>query len=695
MAVNVAAPRRALGVAPVALRAPFWLGGIVAVSFAVRWLAAAWHATPLYFPDEYVYPSLARNLAETGRPLLRGTQAHFPALLEPILAAPFWLFGDPTVAYRLTQGLHALAASLAAVPVYLLARKLGARQSLALGSAALAVASPDLVYSGFMLADPLAYPLVLGAVYAGVCALSAPTRRSQLAFAALSGFATFARVQYAVLPIAFLAATLVVERGSVVRAASRFRLSLGLFLAPLLAVAALGPQKLLGAYAGVAHVTVSPGAIAHWASSDALLLVYASGFVLVPGALAGLALGLARPRARVESAFAALAVALALGLLLESAFVAGLDSHRFQERYLFSIAALAGPAFALFVERGGGRRTAALVAAGLLLLSARVPLSGFVAAHGKDDSPTLFAVRELERFGGTANASLAVAAVAALCCLAALAAAFRPRRYAGLAVLVAIAATGALSAGAVAFDRFATGTARSSFLPADLQWIDHARLGSVALVQTPLAHRSLSFEQLVWNRSIDEVVLLGHGAEKIDTFDTKRAFVRPDGRLDVDGRAFRKPMLVQTFGSALSLTDANLVARHAGLELWRPIGTPRLAWLASGLYWDGWLSRAGSIQIWPDASGRVAGTLALELSLPEGSRPTPIRFRARGLDLRLTLHSGEHRPVSFQVVSPGPWTLRYSSDRPSFLDDLRGVSVRTSRPVFERAGGPSASGRLA
>ena len=29
--------------------------------------------------------------------------AHFPALLEPLLASPFWLFHDPDLAYRLTQ----------------------------------------------------------------------------------------------------------------------------------------------------------------------------------------------------------------------------------------------------------------------------------------------------------------------------------------------------------------------------------------------------------------------------------------------------------------------------------------------------------------------------------------------------------------------------------------------------------------
>ena len=46
-------------------------------------------------------------------------------MLEPLLAAPFWLFHDPALAYRLTQAENALSMSLAAVPVYLLVRRLG------------------------------------------------------------------------------------------------------------------------------------------------------------------------------------------------------------------------------------------------------------------------------------------------------------------------------------------------------------------------------------------------------------------------------------------------------------------------------------------------------------------------------------------------------------------------------------------
>ena len=140
----------------------------------------------------------SRSLGTTGKPLIRGHSAHFPAMLEPLAAAPFWLFHDPQLAYRLTQAENALAMSLAAIPVYLLVRRLGGGTWPCLAAAALTVASPDLFFTSFVTADAIAYPLVLGAIYLGVCALSQPTRRNQLGFSALAVLATFARIQYVI-----------------------------------------------------------------------------------------------------------------------------------------------------------------------------------------------------------------------------------------------------------------------------------------------------------------------------------------------------------------------------------------------------------------------------------------------------------------------------------------------------------------
>ena len=237
------------------------------------------HATPLYFPDEYIYGTLARSLAESGKLAIRGQPAHFPALLEPLLAAPFWLLHDPMLAYRLTLGLNALAMSLAAIPVYLLARRLGLGAGLALGAAALAVASPDLLFASFLLADPIAYPLVLTALYLGVRALEKPTWKAQVAFVTVAGLAAFARIQYAVLPIAFLAAALLVERGRIRRYWPRSRCS----ALPGVAVVALGPSRVLGYYSVVGHDHVPAFAALKWAAIDTMMLSYSAGWILDPG----------------------------------------------------------------------------------------------------------------------------------------------------------------------------------------------------------------------------------------------------------------------------------------------------------------------------------------------------------------------------------------------------------------------------
>src|SRR5204862_113900 len=114
---------------------------------------------------------------------------------------------------RRTQAGDALFMSLAALPSYLLIRRLGGGSWAALSAAALTVASADLFFASFVLADAVAYPLVLGAVYLGVCALARPSRGNQLGFALLAGLATFTRIQYVFLPLVFLAFWLWTKRG--------------------------------------------------------------------------------------------------------------------------------------------------------------------------------------------------------------------------------------------------------------------------------------------------------------------------------------------------------------------------------------------------------------------------------------------------------------------------------------------------
>ena len=130
------APPRAHSLAAVRITPVQVLVLVVAASAIGRTLAAWGRATPIYFPDEYIYSEVGRSIAEHGRPLVRGASAHFPALLQPILTAPAWLFDDVGTSYRTIQVINAVVMSLGAVAIFWLARRLGIGQWLAVALAA-------------------------------------------------------------------------------------------------------------------------------------------------------------------------------------------------------------------------------------------------------------------------------------------------------------------------------------------------------------------------------------------------------------------------------------------------------------------------------------------------------------------------------------------------------------------------------
>jgi hypothetical protein len=647
-----------------ALPAWFWLSGIVTASFLGRLIAAAGRPVPHYLPDEYIYPSLARSFAEHGRPLIRGVGVHFPALLDPLVTAPVWLVtDDPVRAYGITQGLHAAFVSLAAIPAYLLCRRLELPTWLALGIAALAVAVPDGVYASSMLADPLAYPLVLTTIYLGVCLVERSTLALQTAFALCSALAVLARVQYAVVPLAVLGAELVADRGRVLRSLRRLWLAFVLLVVPpAILFATLGPARVLGVYSHGDHA-VHPGSLTQWVGREAMLLAYASGWVLVPGAVVGLVLAIARPWRRADLAFAVTTVLLAGALLLEAAQIADTDSQRFQERYLFTLVPLLAIAFGLYVKRGLPHRVpVALCSAGLLLLAARVPLSGYAAAHNKDDSPTLWAVLRFEAIVSVGNGALAIALVAAALSGVAALVAFR-KLPAAVAVVAALAACCALSAGASSYDHLSSTSLRHSLSP-DLRWVDHAHLGDVDLLAPPGARKEQSWEQLFWNTSVTRLLLLG--SPPLDQFDTKFVRVAPDGRLLVDGRADRRPLLVQTYASTVQMTGVQRVRRDVIFDLYRPKGTPRLRLVAAGRFPDRWLAPRGAITVWT----KQPGTLTLVVTMPPGTQATPMTFN----DRHVRIEPGKRVTLSFHVSGGGPWSLHFRTNKQGYLGD-RAVSV--------------------
>jgi hypothetical protein len=682
MAIDTATTSPAAVPLPRVRALPAWLalGGLVGVSFTLRLAAALAHATPLYFPDEYIYGALARSIGTTGNLAVRGMPAHFPALLEPLLAAPFWAFGNAELAYRLTQGLNALAMSLAAIPVYLLCRRIGLTSRFGIGAAAVAIAFPDLLFSSFVLSDPIAYPLVLTAVWLGVRALELRTARAQVVFVLVSGLAAFARIQYVVLPVAFAGAALLLDR----RRVKAYWPTVAMLALPGIAVAGLGVSRVLGYYSLVAHQRVPVLSALKWAAIDTMMLAYSAGWILVPGALLGLAYALVRPRLRAEHAFGAFTLCFGVLLFVEAAIYAARGSTRYQERYLFMLLPLVAPLFGLYVSRGWPRRSAmALVAAGMLVLASRVPLSGFTVADNKQDSPFLFAVFKLERMTTVANGSLAVAVAAGVLSVLGVVLA-RRRLGAAVALALTICAGAAASVGAFSFDRANDNGYRTQQLSRDLTWIDRAGLDHVTLVQTDGGDRGDSLSQLFWNGSVERITLL-FGGLPIDPFGAHPIDVTKDGRLVAGGKPLTGPLLFNTTATRPQLVEAVQAASARKFRLYRPAGTPRLSLLASGLYFDGWLARGGVFRVWPDGSGRARGSLTLRLSLPPGAERTWMRFTWRGGSRSVVVPVAGSRTVTFRFDTDQVWALHFATNYRAVLSDGRAISVEAAEPKLRRA----------
>ena len=652
------------------------LSVVVAASAVIRAAAAFARQTPIYFPDEYLYSELGRSLATAGRPLIRGHHSSFPALLQPILTAPAWLLGDIADSYHAIQLMNAVAMSLAAVPAYLLARRVGVSERLAVAAAALALVLPDLVYTGWVLSEPFAYPLALFAAYLAVRALDRPTFGAQLAFLAVAGLASFARVQLLLLPICFVVAAVVMD--------ARERQLLWTVrrqwvVVPLVALAAAafvahGAQS-VSVYGQVLVVDTSPGGLLDRLGTQGLALLYGSGFVLIPGAVLGIAGAFARPRTRAELALAAFAVPFTAGLLLQAALWG--DSGVMQERYLFYCIPLLAVGFAMHAGRGWPWwRAYGLLSAGLLLLAATVPLSGYTVAMEKDHAPVLFAVtRAEELFGGVAGGSLVVAAVAgALAVAAALLA--KTRRATVAVTALALLAPAAAAFAATSYDVRYDASVRRDYLPADRSWVDHAALGNVALVYSQGIPKE-GLEQLFWNRSVNRILLLP-GAPPIDVYGDDQLTIGRDGTLLVAGRPLDQPLLVDEGAAVIALRGARQVGSSRSYSLWRPAGTPRLAYYAAGWFLDGWLSNAGSFRLW----GRhIAGHIRFTVRRGPHDLAANLWVRTPAGRQRIHVAPGTSRSVELTACGTGRWRAKFSVDQ-LVLSGGRLLGMRATKPVW-------------
>ena len=399
------------------------------------------------------------------------------------------------------------------------------------------------------------------------------------------------------------------------------------------------------------------GSFLHWAGLNLFFLALAGGVVLVPGAVVGL---LAPGGQRRDRAFAALVIPFALAVMVEAASFAANGPERFKERYLFMLLPLFPIAFGIYVRRGGqrGRLAVASLAAGIAVAAALLPLSGYVTGATSTDSPLLWAYEELQSKLGVGNASLVVAPrrdrrggarrYSAWLSFhrAAIGYRNRPRR-------------GDLGLG----ERADVGSARQVRLhlnAPDPTWVDDAQLGPVSAIETDLAPAGSLIEQLFWNRSIKQELLLGRGAGPTDVFATRTLRVEQDGVLTVGGQAARTAILFQGFEYHRCARERQARRLLVDLQLWQPTGPPRLSVLEVGPL----LGRLARVAGQVSRSGRVRRARA------ERSRSRS-RFRRRAphpVTIRFGRHTyrlspGSHVLVRVRIPGSVPWSTSFKVAR--------------------------------
>ena len=339
-----------------------WLVAIVVGSAVFRAILGRGIVAPFIMVDEIIWSEVARGLADAGEPLLRDQPDPGYSIVYPLLISPVYvLFESLPDAYAALKVLNAVLMSLAAVPVYFLARRV-MRDSLALFAALLAVALPSLAYTGTVMTENVFYPLFLVVALVLVLVLERPTTTRVVLLFALLGLAFATRVQAVALLPAILVAPFVLsifERRGLGSTISRFRsvygVTAGLVVAGL-AIQLVGgrsPQELLGAYSPVDEASYDLGEVLQylwWHVAELSLYV-----LVIPLAATIVLLGRVRSLDQRLQAFLAATVSLTVCLVPVVAAFASRFSDRIEERNLFYVAPLFTIGLLAWVERGAPR----------------------------------------------------------------------------------------------------------------------------------------------------------------------------------------------------------------------------------------------------------------------------------------------------------------------------------------------------
>ncbi|MGI9112027.1 MAG: glycosyltransferase family 39 protein [Gaiellaceae bacterium] len=643
-----------------------WLAGIVVGSIALRaWLGSRMPA-PFIFTDELQYQENARSLAAGEGIEVRGEPYGIVSVLYPLLLAPAYLLFDSLPdAYAAARAINSVVMSLAAIPAFLLARRV-LPTGLSLVAALLAVALPSLAYTGTLMSENAFYPAFLLAAWALMRALETPSPARQAVLLAACGVAVLVRVQALAIVLAALTAPLLLR--AVTRRPLRPFLPLylvvaggaGLVLATQL-VRGASLNDLFGAYAVVGEGGYDVGEVLkflfwHVAELDLYVGVFpVAAFVLLAARARSLDAG--------AQEFVVATIALAAWTLLVVAAFASRFAGAIEERNMFVLAPLLLIALLVWIDRGAPRPTVPAVVAALVTgaLPALIPYERFlqlkvrsdtlmiVPLWNVQDSVTLPRLDDVVLVAGVAAGALFLLV---------------PRRY--TLVLPALVlgyftlAIQPIHAGPHGMERAAADALFEGIRVPQRDWIDRSVPDGarVAVLWTGRTHRFTVHQNELFSRSVGPVYTLsgpmpGGFPETAVTVDERTGEVR---RKD---RAVATAEYALTDGSVALAGEPLARDERLGLTLYRTDGPLISTTSVTGVYNDQWSGAEVSYRRVRCAGGLVRVTIDSDPGLFD--EPQVIEATSAGRRVAIQLDPSESARLAAPLVPQnGVCTVRFT-----------------------------------
>ena len=573
------------------------LGAVVALAALVYAVAAQLVPMPLLNPDELRYTLAARALADGEWLNLRGDGYGYGPLYPSLLAPLVALAGDVETAHPFFKAANALLFALAAVPIYLVGRRLlSPWWSVAVAAASLAI--PSSIYTSYVLTESAAYLTCSIALLALVLALERPSLARQLALLGAVVLAYATRAQFAALLPAFIAGYALLwgiqaERPRLRTAAARLwptLAALGLGLAAFVArplLSSSSPEESLGGYGdlwrGYDLVSVGRLVVYHLAGLEMYLFVVP--VAVAPIVISGLLRDARRGSVPAGAFVAAFLAVNAVLVLIAAAFASTpFGWGQLHDRYVFYVVPLWLIVFATWLSRGLPRPYL-WTAAGVLLAFAlpATPPYGLVAGDNiVEYVPSALWSGVWSFFDGWPLVD-GRKVFAGVVIVLAVAAAAVPRRL--WMVLPAVVLAGLFLGSVLAWNRIVD--APDEFAAADVgtrAWIDPALPAGSSVTKLYLAStdcpwtertRQALFLTEFFNTSVDRVASIGDSMP--DGLPLEVAHVGPGGRfLLEDGEPLVADHVVTQPG--IDLEGRRLATgTGADLVLWETRGAVRLA----------------------------------------------------------------------------------------------------------------------